>query len=195
MALADLTSHDAVLQAVREFDTLGRTQFLAKYGYRKARSYFLVRDGRVYDSKAIAGAAHGYEYPNVGPLKWSDFSGGNDTVRARLESLGFTVIVTEPAAGEPRPLQLFEDYSRREVHDLFDPASAFTPGAGSWGLAGIVEYEPAEFLLFVTFGRQQAQHRFDEGHFRRGLDVAVSAESIDGRSADSTSTCSRSRTR
>ena len=64
MALLDLTSHDAVLRAVAEFDALGRDAFLAKYGFRRARGYFLLRDGRSYDSKAIAGAAHGTSIPN-----------------------------------------------------------------------------------------------------------------------------------
>ena len=99
MALPDLTSQDAVLRALAEFDTLGRDAFLAKYGFRRARGYFLVQDGRSYDSKAIAGAAHGYQHPELGPLNAAEFSGGNATVRARLEALGFTVVVTEPTTG------------------------------------------------------------------------------------------------
>jgi hypothetical protein len=38
-----------------------------------------------------------------------------------------------------RELILYEDYSREEVHDIFDPESTFTPQAGTWGLQGIVE--------------------------------------------------------
>jgi hypothetical protein len=37
------------------------------------------------------------------------------------------------------PLALYEDYSREEVHDIFDPDSAFTPQTGIWGLHGIVK--------------------------------------------------------
>jgi hypothetical protein len=36
-------------------------------------------------------------------------------------------------------LVLYENHTRNEVHDLFDPTSAFTPQAGTWGLQGIVE--------------------------------------------------------
>ncbi len=146
MALPDLTSQDAVLRALAEFDTLGRDAFLAKYGFRRARGYFLVQDGRSYDSKAIAGAAHGYQHPELGPLNAAEFSGGNATVRARLEALGFTVVVTEPTTGPVHPLRLFDDYSRREVRDIFAPTANFTPGAGTWGLAGIVEHQPGEFI-------------------------------------------------
>jgi hypothetical protein len=65
--------------------------------------------------------------------------------------------------GAVRPLKLFEDYSRRDVHDIFTPNDPFTAGAGTWGLAGIVEHQPGDFVLFVTFGREQGDHKFDEG--------------------------------
>ena len=87
--LGDLTSRDAILQAIAEFDRIGRDQFLMKYGFKPARSYFLIYSGRTYDSKAIAGAAYGYQFPDRGPLASKDFSGGDATVRPRLESLGF----------------------------------------------------------------------------------------------------------
>jgi hypothetical protein len=169
MALADLTDPTAVEQALHECDTLGRDQFLAKYGFSRSRSYFLTVGDRTYDSKAVAGAAHGYQHPALGPLKPSDFSGGDATVRPRLEALGFTVVVTEPTVAPLRPLVRFEDYSRRDVHDIFSPGSDFTPGAGLWGMQGIVEYQPGEFILFVTFGRVQGEHTFDEGITHDGV--------------------------
>ena len=86
MALSDLTEAQSVLRAVREFDEVGRETFLRKYGFGRSRSYFLVLNGESYDSKAIAGVAHGYQHPTLGALKPSDFSGGDATVRARLES-------------------------------------------------------------------------------------------------------------
>ena len=121
MALSDLTDPDAVRRALREFDEIGRDHFLAKYGFAKSRSYFLIADGRAYDSKAIVGAAHGYQHSELGPLTARDFSGGNATVRARLEALGFTVVVTEPRSEPVRPLTLWDDYHRRDVHDIFAP--------------------------------------------------------------------------
>ena len=57
MALADLT-RDAVLQAIAEYDALGGDAFLRKYGYRPARSYFLVDDrGRRYPSAQWYGSS------------------------------------------------------------------------------------------------------------------------------------------
>ena len=89
MGLADLT-HESVTKAMREFDAYGRDAFLDRYGFGKAREYFLIADDRAYDSKAICGAAHGY-LPRRRPLAPADFSGGDATVAKKLEDLGFTV--------------------------------------------------------------------------------------------------------
>jgi hypothetical protein len=99
MALSDLTSREAVRRAIEEFDRLGRDAFLEKYGFGKARAYFLVEDGRHYDSKAIVGAAYGFQFPDRGPLRAREFSGGEATVRARLEELGFEVVTSSGAGG------------------------------------------------------------------------------------------------
>ena len=90
MALVDLTSRDAVLAAMEEFDSLGRDQFLKRYGFGRARDYEVVHDGGRYDSKAIVGAAHGHQHPSLGPLESSDFSGGQPT-SSKLRELGFDV--------------------------------------------------------------------------------------------------------
>lgn len=87
MALSDLTT-SSVNSALDEFDQLGRDAFLHKYGFGPARSYFVIRAGKHYDSKAVAGAAHGY-LPGSDPLLNSEFSGGAATVGRTLEALGF----------------------------------------------------------------------------------------------------------
>ncbi|GAA3120411.1 hypothetical protein GCM10010466_09190 [Planomonospora alba] len=88
MALSDLR-REMVLDAIAEYDLLGRDAFLERYGYGPARDYFLLHQGRRYDSKAIAGVAH----RGVGgrPLRADEFSGGNATVARALIRLGFEV--------------------------------------------------------------------------------------------------------
>ncbi|MEV6031486.1 HNH endonuclease [Nonomuraea sp. NPDC052116] len=88
MALSDL-DREMVVTAIKEYDQLGRSAFLEQYGYREARDYFLIHNGRRYDSKAIAGVAH----RGVGgrPLRASEFSGGAATVGRILGQLGFLV--------------------------------------------------------------------------------------------------------
>lgn len=93
MGLKDLTDRGAVLQALAEFDARGRDAFLHKYGFGSARSYFLLHEDRRYDSKAIVGAAHGFQHGE--PLGPKDFSGGAKTVVPVLADLGFEV-VSEP---------------------------------------------------------------------------------------------------
>jgi hypothetical protein len=64
----------------------------------RRRSTSVRVDGREYDSKAIAGVAHGYQFPSAGPLSPDEFSGGEATVVPELESLGFEVVTHKVAA-------------------------------------------------------------------------------------------------
>jgi hypothetical protein len=91
VSLSELTDPTAVLSALREYDQLGADAFLAKYGFGPARGYFLLREGRRYDSKAIVGAAYGFQFPDRDPLGSDDFSGGDATVKPLLQRLGFRV--------------------------------------------------------------------------------------------------------
>lgn len=91
MTLARLTDRSAVLAAMDEFDRIGRETFLQRYSFGKPRQYLLVYNGKRYDSRAIAGAAHGYQ--RGVPLEWRDFNGGVSTAAAatHLQRLGFEI--------------------------------------------------------------------------------------------------------
>lgn len=104
--LSRLQSPAAVQAALDEYSRLGRTAFLEKYGFGKARDY-LVRNpnnGDLCDSKAIVGAAFAYQFPDEGSLRPSDFSGGEGTVVTKLQRLGFEVV------------QVGQDWSIEEVN-------------------------------------------------------------------------------
>jgi 5-methylcytosine-specific restriction protein A len=75
MSLGQISSRQAVLDAVREYDSLGRTRFLRQYGFGRARSFFLKIGDRLYDSKAIVGVAHRNQFPSSGTLRSSEFEG------------------------------------------------------------------------------------------------------------------------
>ena len=68
-------------------------------------------------------------------------------------------------------LELHQSYNRKEIHDIFAPETRFTPQAGTWGLQGIVELSerPGDFVFFVTFGRREGDHDFDEGISTDGI--------------------------
>ncbi|MEW1601245.1 HNH endonuclease [Streptomyces sp. NPDC093808] len=94
MGLGDIR-YDHVIAATEEFRRLGRDTFLQTYGFGRARSYEIVLDGLRYDSKAIAGVAHGYATGDF--LRAADFSGGAATVARCLRELGFVVETGEPS--------------------------------------------------------------------------------------------------
>jgi hypothetical protein len=108
--LAELTSRAAVQAALDEFVRLGRESFLNKYGYGPSRDHFVIdpSTGTSADSKAIVGVAFGIQHPARGPLRPGDFSGGDATVGALLQTLGF--VVTHQGAQVAG-----EDWSRDEV--------------------------------------------------------------------------------
>jgi hypothetical protein len=97
MALMDITA-SAVLQAIEEYDRRGRDAFLEAHGFGPARRYLLQHNGRCYDSKAIAGVAHGY-LPGREALESGEFSGGLGHAVAVLRQLGFTVVGQGSEAG------------------------------------------------------------------------------------------------
>ncbi|HEY2052508.1 MAG TPA: EVE domain-containing protein [Solirubrobacterales bacterium] len=93
MALRDLTDLNAVLQAIDEYDDLGQKSFLTRYGFGPSRSYQLMHQGRTYDLKAILAAAHGYQFPDQGPLVAdSNFTSGLHTTVPKAQELGFEVV-------------------------------------------------------------------------------------------------------
>lgn len=84
-----------VLNAIAEFDSLGRSTFLDRYGFNGSRDYFLVYEGHRYDSKAIAAVAHKWAPLGDGrALTPLELSGGKTDAAKRLRELGFEV--TEP---------------------------------------------------------------------------------------------------
>jgi hypothetical protein len=93
MHISDIHDRMPIIEAMREFDGLGREKFLEKYGFRSAREFWLKYQGKRYDSKVIVGVACKYIPGSAGPLKPREFSGGRETVQRLLEGLGFEVDV------------------------------------------------------------------------------------------------------
>lgn len=91
MALGVL-SRAAIERAITEYDELGRDAFLSKHGFGRATAYALVVDGREYDPKAIAGVAYGFDHPQEGTLRNTDFNGGLQ-LRSAYRPAGFDVVL------------------------------------------------------------------------------------------------------
>ena len=112
MALEDI-KHKHVLQAIREFNRLGREKFLEKHG-NPARTTFLHYRGRRYDVKPIIKAAHSHALPGQGLLEGLHT---NEATR-RLRHLEFTVETNPDTAHFSQP----QTISPEEADDdPFDP--------------------------------------------------------------------------
>lgn len=84
----DAIDRPAVLKALAKCDELGRDEFLSEFGFNRALKYEVVHNGNRYDSKAIAGVAHGHATGIF--LRPHQFSGGRK-VTSLLEQLGFEI--------------------------------------------------------------------------------------------------------
>jgi hypothetical protein len=112
MGPGDVTSSEAVLQAIREYDESGREKFLKRYHFNKARKFVLIHNGKEYDSKPLLAAAYKFQYGGD-PFPASSFNGGAQAV-SRLRALGFTVSHASASSSDVRfgqeDCRLFEKY-------------------------------------------------------------------------------------
>lgn len=116
--LEDLTSSEAVRQAMALFQRVGRDAFIAEYSvpekkFGRSRDWFVVEDGVGYDSKPLCAAAYGFQHGRKKALHADDFHGGEPVIK-QLDSLGFRV-----AKWLSPELQKGEIYTRKDLKGLF----------------------------------------------------------------------------
>ncbi|MFF8943105.1 HNH endonuclease [Streptomyces sp. NPDC014864] len=92
MRIKDLTSAAAVERALAEYDSLGGQGFRGKYKFGPSTQYYVSHGGRLYDAKAIAGVAYGYQHPSDGALLNHQFDGGEAGANPVLRAMGFVVL-------------------------------------------------------------------------------------------------------
>lgn len=70
-----------------------------------------------------------------------------------------------------KKLELGELYNREDVHKLFGGDSKFTPGAGTWGISGMLRtsQDDLSWVFYVTLGHKEGEHQFDEGISHKGV--------------------------
>lgn len=88
-----LSDPEAVVAAIAEYDEIGRGEFLRKHVFGRSRRYWILWQGKYYDAHAILAVAYGVQFPTLGPLKKTDFS-GRGTIAGTLEDLGFEVVTS-----------------------------------------------------------------------------------------------------
>ena len=168
MALRDLSDPQAVITALDEAAAIGREPFLAKYDFGKATRYMVRgRDDELYDSKAIAAAAHGYQFGQ--PLTKYELSGGVDHAAGVLRSLGFEIVDTrqpvEPAAAfELSELEEGRAYSWQDLGEMF----GFEPGwlNRTGGMGSLPRHEAVLIITHPGGGKS-----FDYDDYWDGADL------------------------
>lgn len=148
MHVSDLTSRQAVLETIAEFDALGQEAFLRRYGYGRALGLLVKHEGRLYDSKAIAGVALGYQYGPGARLSGHNYTGGKATAVRALERLGFEVIDTRAALSQNsglRDLDVGRTYAWNELGAFFRCKPNFFSIAG-----GMLSRPEFDALLLIT---------------------------------------------
>ena len=100
MATFSAVTRQHILQAIAEYDSRGRDDFLGVYGYDPSVGYTLTFDGREYDPAAVLGVAHRYATGRLAPAH--EFSDGLIGATAILRKRGFDV-TEPPSAVRPAP--------------------------------------------------------------------------------------------
>ncbi|OMC42592.1 hypothetical protein A5742_30335 [Mycolicibacterium fortuitum] len=90
MAPSDI-EESSVLAAIAEYDRLGQDEFLRRYNFGKSSKFRLLYNGRFYDSKAIAGVAHGFATNDFWTTERPFGGTGPGGAVTILESLGFFI--------------------------------------------------------------------------------------------------------
>jgi hypothetical protein len=160
MSLSEISDPRAVEQAIAKFDRLGRDEFLREYKFGRAIKYFLVDRGRRYDSKAILGAAYGFQFPEKGALGPKDFHGGEAATVPRLRSLGFTIKSRAELDGEgpdtppPTEPKIRHYWTLVAKPGIYDIDAALAAGAvESWSTRGRALRPGDGVIMWRTRGR------------------------------------------
>ncbi|MFJ7501588.1 HNH endonuclease [Serratia grimesii] len=112
--IAMLSSKDAVLEAIKEYNNQGYDNFLKKNKIEKIRTHKVRYNKSLYDINGIATAACILQLGE--PSEKIKFSANLETVIQAFKNLGFEVIET------PHPLEKLEEgelYKRKYLHELY----------------------------------------------------------------------------
>lgn len=159
--LQGITRED-VLQAIAGFSV----EEAANHGFAESTDFDLVHDGRHLPPKAILGLAAARTIGR--PLMSSEFSGGDSSpCFAILRGLGFAIerkLASDLAPSASTALVRLQAYNREEIARVFEPEAKFTPGAGRWGMPGIVETprDSGNFVFLVTLGKPDVNNPYQD---------------------------------
>jgi hypothetical protein len=146
-----------LLAVVAEYDELGQAAFLERYGFRPARAYLLMVDGKSYDSKAVLGAAYRRATGKV--ITYRDFSGGvgSNGAATALRRLGFEVVQAQLTdVRRPRRSAASTPYSSRAHPTPYGAGSADVILVGCVKTKLSVATPAADLYVSALFGKRRS---------------------------------------
>ncbi|WNC71439.1 DUF3427 domain-containing protein [Thalassotalea psychrophila] len=145
---------DYINNAVIEYEL--KDGLIESYG--PSTGFDLKIEGKFYPPKAILGLAVSNYLGE--PILASHFSGGKGSDCFRLLELLDYEIVDKYLTKAREELITYAEYSRLDLHNIFDADSNFTVGSGKWGLQGIVRLNPSlgDFAFLVTLKGSNVYH-------------------------------------
>ncbi|GEA49282.1 hypothetical protein VIN01S_00860 [Vibrio inusitatus NBRC 102082] len=151
-ALAEPLTPEDIVAAIFLFEEKGR--YVETYAH--STKYDLVYEGKRYPPKAIFGLALSSRLGQK--IKSGHFSGGPSHPCFKvLKALGFTI------AKKRAELALYDEYSRQDISELFDPDYEFKQGAGRWGISGIISGKPGpDDVVFIVTLEERDGNEYDD---------------------------------
>lgn len=156
MPLRDITKQ-AVMAAIREFNTLGRDKFLEKYKekykFGRTQTYWLIDDdGQRYDLKAVVGVAHNeFTDSDSVPFTPDSLNGGKDLIPT-AERLGFSVLVN----GSEMDQQYFPANTTMKK---YEPLGRYLADLNHWDTQISLTFEQVETIIGADLPYSAFHHR------------------------------------
>ena len=139
--------------------------------------YDLLYEGVRYPPKIVVMYAN--KYANGELFDVSKFTGGEDTTNKFFRARGFEIVpkikdeslIQNSQTSDNLILEKYHEYTRKDVHEIFDKNSPFTLKSGTWGIRGIISHPSNldDFIFFVTFGRSDLGFTFEESVTESGI--------------------------
>ena len=119
-----------------------------------------------------------FDFFNAGGVESEDTPSLKFVKRVATDEYNVEFIDSSPAEKSISPeinddliLTKYQEYTRKDVHDIFEKSSQFTPRSGKWGLRGIISHPSNlnDFIFFVTFGHKEGGFSFEESVTESGV--------------------------
>lgn len=151
-ALAEPLTPEDIVAAISVFEEKGR--YVETFSH--STKYDLVYEGKRYPPKAIFGLALSSLLGQK--IESGHFSGGPSHPCFKvLKALGFTVV------RKRAELSLYDEYSRQDISELFDPGYEFKQGAGRWGISGIISGKPGpDDVVFIVTLEERDGNEYED---------------------------------